>query len=55
MQKIIAIKSIIWKVCTNHCGDCEGYCFQEVDVKWTEITAQALLKFLLPPSSWQPH
>jgi hypothetical protein len=55
MQKIIKIKSMIWKVWSNHCGDCEGYCFQQVDVKWTEITAQALLQFLLPPSSWQPH
>jgi hypothetical protein len=33
----------------------EGYCFQEVDAKWSEIRAQAFLQFLLPPSSWQPH
>jgi hypothetical protein len=32
MQKIIKIKSMIWKVCSNHCGVCEGYCFQGVDV-----------------------
>jgi hypothetical protein len=46
---------MIWKVCINNCGDREVYCFLEVDDKWTEITAQALLKFLLPPSPWQPN
>ena len=55
MQKIIQIQACLWKVWSNHCSDCEGYCFQEVDDKWTAIRAQALLQFLLPPSSWQPH
>jgi hypothetical protein len=35
-------------------GDSEGYCFQQVDAKWSEIGAQAFLQLLLPPSSWQP-
>jgi hypothetical protein len=49
------LQACLWKVCSNHCGDCEGYCFQQVDVKWTEIWAQALLQFLFPPSSSLPH
>jgi hypothetical protein len=31
-------------------GDSEGYCFQQVDAKWTEIGTQAFLQILLPPS-----
>ena len=55
MQKIIQFKALLWKAYSNQCGDCEGYCFQEVDAKWSEIIAQAFLQLLLPPSSWQPH
>jgi hypothetical protein len=36
-------------------GESEGYCFQQVDAKWSEIGTQAFLQFLLPLSSWQPH
>jgi hypothetical protein len=36
-------------------GDSEGYCFQQVDAKLSEIGAQAFLQLLLPPSSWRPH
>jgi len=49
------LKALFWKVWSNHCGDCEGYCLKKVDAKWTETGAQALLLFLLPPSSWQPY
>jgi len=56
MQKIKKnLKALFWKVWSNHCGDCEGYCFQKVDVKWTETGAQALLQFLLPPPSLQSY
>jgi len=49
MQKIIEIKARFGKsraiivVTEGYCCDCEGYCFQEADDKWTAIRAQALL------------
>jgi len=54
-RKSYNLSALFWKAWSNHCDDCDGYCFQEVDVKWTEIRAQAMLQFLLPPSSWQKH
>jgi len=54
-RKSYTLQACLWNIWSNHCGDCEGCCFQEVDVKWTAIRAQALLHFMLPPSSWQPH
>jgi len=57
MQKIKKknLQALFWKVWSNHCGDCEGYCFLKEDVKWTETGAQALLQFLLPPPSLQSY